>query len=506
MKKSSKPCWFYVGCIVIVLVGVGVALGIVYALPSSTSLGNSSNNSTASMPTDTEQPTDQPTLKPTSSPVKPSNPFTGPTLAPTTMPTLSSASSLTKQPQVNTIPDSMTPLPTWQPTSSPDLLPTSSEYAQIIGEVSPSGGVKLDDPDSYQSKALQWLESSTPLDQFTTGRVIQRYALACIYVATNEVQNAFTDSTFGADIPVFPWQNTNGWLTAPNECEWNGITCDSNNHVTAINLRNNILTGTMPPETGLIKTLTSLNLYNNYFYNVGDEGNNWLGELTNLEKLYIGSTSFLYDGIPPAIGKLTNLIDFDCSYTLYLGPLRGEIFENMNQLEYLYIGGNSYNSSIPEDITNLPNLQFFYAEDSNIIGDLSFMVGMPKISELWIDDNPMLTGALPTSLGTLVTLESFSATGCGLTGPIPMELGLLTGMQQMWLYGNALSGEIPTQLGALSDMRRLGIQQNDLSGSMPSEICNRRVGGVLEELEADCNGEVSCPTDCCTCCGDDCFD
>ena len=260
----------------------------------------------------------------------------------------------------------------------------------------------------------------------------------------------------------------------------------------------------MPAETGLLKTLTLLNLHNNYFYNVGDAGNNWLGNLTNLEKLFIGSTSFHYDGIPPTIGKLTNLIDFDCSYTLFLGPLRGEIFENMNQLKYLWIGRNSYNSSIPKSITNLPNLHFFYAEDCDVIDTLDFLLGMPKIYELWIDDNPRLTGALPAALGNLVTLESFSVTGCGLSGPIPTELGLLTGMQLMWLYGNELSGKIPSHLGALSNMKQFGVQKNLLTGSMPVEICNRRYG-VLEELKADCDGEIFCPTDCCTCCGEDCI-
>jgi len=381
-----------------------------------------------------------------------------------------------------------------------------SELAELIRSYSPSGGTELDDPDSYQTKAFLWMEESTDLNEYSEERAIQRYVLACIYHATYQVKNLFTDSFFGENKDVLPWQNKDGWLLTQDECKWNGITCDSNGVVVGINLRNNILTGTMPVETGLLKSLKSLNLYNNYFYNVGDAGNNWLGELTNLESLFIGSTSFQYEGIPPAIGKLTKLKEFDCSYTLYFGPLRDEVFENMNQLEYLYIGGNWVNTSVPESITNLPSLKFFYAEDCNIIGDLSFMDGMPKIFELWVDNNPKLTGSLPASLGSLVTLESLSVTECGLTGPIPTELGLLTSMQQMWLYGNKLSGEIPSQLGALAKMNRLEVEKNDLTGIMPSEICDLRAG-VLEDLEADCipeDAEVSCATDCCTCCGEAC--
>jgi hypothetical protein len=51
-----------------------------------------------------------------------------------------------------------------------------------------------------------------------------------------------------------------------------------------------------------------------------------------VEYLYIGSTNFDYDGIPHEIGNLSKLIEFDCSYSLFYGPLRGEVFSNMPNL------------------------------------------------------------------------------------------------------------------------------------------------------------------------------
>jgi hypothetical protein len=402
-----------------------------------------------------------------------------------------------------------TPLPPGS-TAAPTL-----EITSIVRNFALNNGVEFDDPDSYQSKALAWIEDSgvpsLTVDLANADdRVVQRYALACIYYASNEQRTAATDFAFGAEMDVLSWLNDRGWLTFDDECEWFGITCNANTGlVEEIDLSNNILTGLFPPETQLLKdSLKVLDIYSNYVFNVGDAGNAFLGELTNLEELYYGTTSFQYDGIPTYIGKLTNLFEYDCSYTLYFGELKEEIFENLDKLEYLYIGGNSFNSSIPTNIGKLPNLLYFYAEYADIVGDLSFMKGMSKIYELWVDRNPFLTGPIYSEIGDCITLESFSVTRCGLEGQIPSELGKLTDMQQMWFYNNRLTGAVPTELGNLSDMNRLELELNELTGVMPSELCSRvKPLGRLEVLESDCAldaMEIDC--DCCTCCGESCAD
>ena len=385
---------------------------------------------------------------------------------------------------------------------APTPAPTTG-IQNIIQQKALFGGTEFDDPTSYQSTALWWLQGSP--NTFSDERLIQRYALACIYEATNGVATPWTDFTFGPTGTVLRWLDERGWLEDDDECTWEGVLCNDQKVVVELDLSSNLLTGSMPPETSMLSSLRRLDIYNNLVYNVGDAGNNWLGEMVSLEQLYMGQTSFQYDGIPPAIGNLVNLVEFDCSYTLYFGPLRGEVFENLNKLEYLYIGGNSFNSSIPSEITNLPNLVFFYAEYSDIIGNLDFMIGMPKIFELWMDKNPGLTGQIPTQIGELLTLESFSVTGCGLSGPIPTEIGNLVNMQQMWFYDNNLQLAIPSQIGNLQALTRLELEKNALTGIMPEEICNNVYPrGLMRKLEADCDGEIFCPDDCCTCCGEAC--
>jgi hypothetical protein len=166
---------------------------------------------------------------------------------------------------------------------------------------------------------------------------------------------------------------------------------------------------------------------------------------------------------------------------------------------------------------------------------LDFLIGMPAIFENWMDFT-LFTGSIPTEIGTVSTLGSWSLTFCGLSGPIPSELGNLgSTLDRLWLYQNQLTGTIPTELGNLGRMQFLYLEGNSLTGAMPSQICFNRdpialltvsllslyliilyalklvylthtscFPFLIQELGADCNDDalsfVAC--DCCTCCGE----
>lgn len=401
------------------------------------------------------------------------------------------------------------------PTISPGPTPSNAYLMDdYLNSVARFGGAEYEDPMSYQSRAKQWvLTQDFPVADGSSlsseQQAIQLYALACIYYNTYGVRSDWTDFQYGPDVALPGWFSSRGWLgTATDVCTWYGITCDEQGRVSKIQLDTNGLTGYLPPETAyLAESLNTIDLYNNLLHNKGDAGNSFLGELTNLEYLFFGSTSFEYDGVPPQIGQLSKLKELDFSYTLYFGHLDGAAFENLSDLKYLVMDGNAYNSSLPTQIVNLPELEYLYAGFSFVEGDLSFVPQMPKIFELWIDDNPGLSGSIPATIGQATTLVSLSATNCDLTGTLPTQLGQLTDMIQMWLYDNAFTGTIPTELGNLVKMKILNLQKNELVGEMPATICGRRRPfGRLEDLEADCDGEITCDEECCTCCGEACID
>ena len=56
------------------------------------------------------------------------------------------------------------------------------------------------------------------------------------------------------------WQNSDGWLYTEDLGQWHGVTTDAAGRVTELNLRDNRLSGPIPPELGNLTNLTELNL------------------------------------------------------------------------------------------------------------------------------------------------------------------------------------------------------------------------------------------------------
>jgi len=172
----------------------------------------------------------------------------------------------------------------------------------------------------------------------------ERAALIAFYNAANG--DIWTDSS--------GWKGNNnesdGFSQIGSEWNWYGITV-SYDHVTAIKLNNNQLSGSISPELGKLMYLESLFLYSNQLSGTIPST---LGNLSNLHSLYLDNNQ-LNGSIPPELGLLNNLKGL----YLYSNQLSGAIpseLGNLNNLEYLKIDGNQLSGSIPSSLTNLTNL------------------------------------------------------------------------------------------------------------------------------------------------------
>jgi len=373
--------------------------------------------------------------------------------------------------------------------------------SDLLSSVALDGGKEFNDISSYQSRARAWLERQEGVYMYEmsfTNRLIQRYALACFYFATNGVSNQVTDYFFGETVPN--WVDTTNWISSEHECDWYGIYCEVET-VTGIGMYNNGLTGKVPPEVALLsESLTFFDVYGNMVHNSGDEETHFLGELTNLRYLLLGQTYFEYDGIPESIGHLKYLEEFDCSYSLFGGSFQGSVFENKPNLRFLVLSGLSLGSPVPREIGELPSLEEFYIDSSDLTGDLSFIESMTEsspIRKMWLDYNPGLSGTIPEAIGRLINLQSFSLVESSLSGNIPPEIGMAQSLEEIWLYSNNLSGPVPDEIGNLLYLHTFEIDSNDITGVMPNDVCDLTVYGWLSTLAADCD-EVACP--CCTSC------
>ena len=133
--------------------------------------------------------------------------------------------------------------------------------------------------------------------------VTQRDALVALYASTNG------DS----------WTNNDYWNsdTVPL-CDWYGIYCPDSTNVTSIDLNNNNLDGTIPPEIEYLTNLAQLGLTGNIKLNgiIPPE----IGKLTNLANLFLFGNS-LTGPIPQGIGKLPKLLTLNLADNLLTGNI-----------------------------------------------------------------------------------------------------------------------------------------------------------------------------------------
>jgi Leucine-rich repeat (LRR) protein len=383
--------------------------------------------------------------------------------------------------------------------------PPPPSVRDIILNVALEGGSEFEDPDSYQSRALQFCETQLQPSQ----DVITYYALACIYFASYGKVNKRTLGEFPDIVELAGWIDSTNWITNVDYCSWFGLTCNEDGKVQCLELPSNRLFGIVAPEVRLLaETLEILDLSNNY-YLVSEPDSHWLGRLVHATHVNVGTTSLEYPGIPAYLGNLTNLQELDISFSFFsFGPISVSAFSGLHQLTFLDISNNVYTSTIPTLPTGLQHLFLDHIVfDENVTQTLEFVSFLNQLQTLWTDKSN-LAGSLPTSFAT--TLTSLSLSFSHLTGTVPTELGRLTRLEELYLFQNNLTGSVPTELGQLTKLESLYLEGNvRLVGSISNDICvNIEPLGLLRELGADCAAanDVNATTmviqcDCCTCCG-----
>jgi photosystem II stability/assembly factor-like uncharacterized protein/Leucine-rich repeat (LRR) protein len=164
--------------------------------------------------------------------------------------------------------------------------------------------------------------SSDPLIPYS-----EREALLLLFYQTNGYQWSMNDN----------W--TEKWGT---ECNWYGITCDTDHtHIEKIDLSNNGLSGALPITLSNLTYLNDLDLH----------GNVLTGEL------------------PGAIGKLGKLANINLSYNQISGSLPEE-WGTLAKLKFLNLEHNKLEGSIPSSIGNMEYLQSIQLNSNRFCGSI----------------------------------------------------------------------------------------------------------------------------------------
>ncbi|CAN1225747.1 LRR receptor-like serine/threonine-protein kinase GSO1 [Linum grandiflorum] len=200
---------------------------------------------------------------------------------------------------------------------------------------------------------------------------------------------------------------------------------------------------------------------------------NWTGITCGPGRVVTGlnlSDSFLPGSIPPAIGRLRNLLHLDLSSNSLTGPIPTTLV-NLSALESLLLHSNQLTGRIPDELGSLSKLRVIRIGNNYLTGEIPESLGeLPELVMLGLA-SCSLTGVIPTKLGRLGSLEQLVLQDNQLGGPIPSELGNLTNLLELRLSHNRLSGRIPAEIGQLKTlMNILDLSYNNLTGSIPPAI------------------------------------
>eukprot|EP00978_Attheya_sp_CCMP212_P048859 scaffold585624_cov59-Attheya_sp.AAC.1 len=356
---------------------------------------------------------------------------------------------------------SQTTFPTPGPTNA------GREAEGILGELVKISSIeKLNDPNSAQFKAAQWIQFVDPQQLgVDADNLFQRYALVVMYFSLQEngswVFCGADDSSHKdpnlCNGPLLVYvgdpQNPNDskiyeefedeakWLSAKSECFWFGLYCNKDMTVQMIEIVENNLVGTLPEE---------------------------LASLTFLEHFTIVRNG-LHGTLPHWMFSYRQLIDFELHYNQFTGKIPDAIYE-MESLERFNLAGNELTGTVSTQIGKLEKLTDLIIMDNMMSGTIPTEIGSLSnlVATYWGENNFDTT--LPTEVGRLGTLQEFWMFNMGLKGTIPTEIGLMTDLQYVRVEGNLLEGSIPEEIFNARNMTHVDAENNNFDGTLSTSI------------------------------------
>ncbi|MED6124838.1 hypothetical protein PIB30_062704 [Stylosanthes scabra] len=232
-----------------------------------------------------------------------------------------------------------------------------------------------------------------------------------------------------------------GWSNNTYFCNWTGITCDTGNRVTAIQLSRQSLTGILPSNLNSLSYLAQLDLSHN----------NLTGPVPSLANLQ------LLQNINLEFNNFTSVPD-GCFYGLFSLQLIS-MSSNFNLAPWTFP-----TSLVLIDPQYSSVLDSIYFDFTNMEGNLpDIFHSFPRVRYLILHCNN-LTRVLPKSLGqTLIACLSLSNQKVGFSDSIHV-LSTMTYLRTVELLNNKFTGSIPDYSRYLNELR---LDNNFLTGVVP---------------------------------------
>ena len=244
------------------------------------------------------------------------------------------------------------------------------------------------------------------------------------------------------------WRRSDNWLTDAPLDEWYGVRTDSRGRVDDLRLRENNLTGSIPPEFGRLSRMTTLQLWGNQIDDISG-----LAGLTNLETLLIGQNNITDISALAGLTNLTELSVGDANIQ-DISPLAG--LTNLTSLSVLAANIQDEDVSLLSGLTNLRKL----ALSHNRIADISPLAELTGLTRLWLWDNRIED---ISALWGLTNLTFLSLGKNNITDISP--LAGLTNLTELYLNDSNITDVSP--LSGLTNLTFLNLSTNNITDISP---------------------------------------
>lgn len=240
---------------------------------------------------------------------------------------------------------------------------------------------------------------------------------------------------------------------------WPFVYC-SDGRVTQIQTKNLGLKGTLPQDFNKLEMLSNLGLQNN----------NLTGMLPSFKGLQQLKYAFL-------------------DYNNFTG-IPADFFDGLVSLQTMALDNNPLMNattgwSLPVGLQDSAQLATLSLMSCNLAGPLpDFLGSMGSLTMLKLSFN-RISGGIPATFNGS-NLQSLWLNGQGNGGGMTGSLDIIATMESLssvWLHGNQFSGAIPESIGNLISLKDLNLNSNELVGLIPVSLANME----LDKLDLNNN-------------------
>eukprot|EP00268_Persea_americana_P055569 TRINITY_DN646_c0_g1_i1.p1 TRINITY_DN646_c0_g1~~TRINITY_DN646_c0_g1_i1.p1 ORF type:complete len:1015 (-),score=149.88 TRINITY_DN646_c0_g1_i1:488-3532(-) len=293
--------------------------------------------------------------------------------------------------------------------------------------------------------------------------------------------------TLKSSITSDPSSSLQPWNSSSHHCSWPFITCDPTTlSITAIDLTNLNLTGSIPPSIRHLRNLANLSLaVNSFSGNIPAD----VAHLSNLR--YLNLSNNVFNGsLPSNLSLLQNLQILDLYNNNLTGALPADL-AGIPVLRHLHLGGSFFSGSIPPEYGQFPALEYLALSGNELVGQIPPEIGnLTNLRQLYLGYYNSYDGGIPPEIGNLTNLVRLDMAACMLSGEIPPDIGRLQNLDTLFVQVNGFSGRITPELGLLRSLKSMDLSNNALAGEIPVEFSELKNLTLLNLFRNKLYGEI----------------